>query len=73
MCIRDRLYKFTPDVFEKLDKIEKSPRGEYEVTDAISLLAKEKKVKIKEIEDYWLDFGNPSDIEKVEKFLNENH
>jgi len=67
------LYKFTPDVFEKLDKIEKSPRGEYEVTDAISLLAKEKKVKIKQIEDYWLDFGNPSDIEKVEKFLNENH
>ena len=28
-------------------KIEKSIRGEYEVTDAISLLAKDKKVKIK--------------------------
>ncbi len=67
------LYKFTPDVFEKLDKIEKSPRGEYEITDAVSLLAKERKVKIKQIEDYWLDFGNPSDIEKVSKFLNENN
>jgi len=29
--------------------------------------------KIKQIEDYWLDFGNPNDIEKVEKFLNENN
>ncbi len=66
------LYKFTPDVFEKLNKIEKSPRGEYEITDAISLLAKEKKVKIKQIEDYWLDFGNPSDIEKVSKFIEEH-
>jgi len=73
LLINAGLYKFTPDVFGKLDKIEKSPRGEYEVTDAISLLAKEKKVKIKQIEDYWLDFGNPNDIEKVEKFLNENN
>ena len=66
------LYKFTPDVFDKLDKIEKSPRGEYEITDAIPLLAKEKKVKIKQIEDYWLDFGNPSDMEKVSKFIEEH-
>jgi UDP-N-acetylglucosamine diphosphorylase / glucose-1-phosphate thymidylyltransferase / UDP-N-acetylgalactosamine diphosphorylase / glucosamine-1-phosphate N-acetyltransferase / galactosamine-1-phosphate N-acetyltransferase len=66
------LYKFTPEVFGKLDKIEKSPRGEFEITDTISLLAKEKKVKIRQIEDYWLDFGNPADIEKVEEFLKEH-
>lgn len=63
------LYKFTPDVFEKLSKIKKSERGEYEITDAISLLAKEKKVKVKKIEDYWIDFGNPADIIKLSKFL----
>lgn len=66
------LYKFTPEVFDKLPLIKKSPRGEYEITDAISLLARDKKVKIKKIEDYWLDFGNPGDIEKVSNFLNEN-
>jgi len=63
------IYKFTPEVFDKLPLIKKSPRGEYEITDAISLLAKEKKVKIKEIKDYWLDFGNPDDIKKVSDFL----
>jgi bifunctional UDP-N-acetylglucosamine pyrophosphorylase/glucosamine-1-phosphate N-acetyltransferase len=63
------LYKFTPEVFSKLPLVKKSPRGEYEITDTISLLAKDRKVKIKEIKDYWLDFGNPEDIKKVSDFL----
>jgi bifunctional UDP-N-acetylglucosamine pyrophosphorylase/glucosamine-1-phosphate N-acetyltransferase len=63
------LYKFTPEIFEKISEIKKSPRGEYEITDAISLLAQEKKVKIKKIKDYWYDFGKPGDIEKLSKFL----
>ena len=68
------LYKFTPEVFDKLPLVKKSTRGEYEITDAISLLAKDRKVKIKEIKDYWLDFGNPEDIKKVSDFLkNENN
>lgn len=67
--INTSLYKFTPEIFEKVFQIEKSPRGEYEITDAISLLAKEKKVKIKKINDFWMDFGKPEDIEKFSKFL----
>jgi bifunctional UDP-N-acetylglucosamine pyrophosphorylase/glucosamine-1-phosphate N-acetyltransferase len=63
------LYKFTPDIFDKISEIKKSPRGEYEITDAVSLLAKDKKVKIKEIKNHWHDFGNPEDIEKLSKFL----
>ena len=63
------LYKFTPEVFKKIDLIEKSPRGEYEITDAISLLSNEKKVKIKKIKDYWHDFGNPEDVEKLSNFI----
>jgi len=63
------LYKFTHAVFEKLSQVSKSPRGEYEITDAISFLAKDKKVRIKEIKDYWLDFGNPEDIKKVSDFI----
>ena len=59
------LYKFTPEIFNKVTQIKKSPRGEYEITDAVSLLAKEKRVKIKEIKDYWHDFGNPEDIRKI--------
>lgn len=63
------LYKFTGEVFEKIPLIEKSERGEYEITDVISLLAGEKRVKIKKIKDYWHDFGNPEDVEKLSKFI----
>ncbi len=67
--VNSGLYKFTPDVFSKLSKITKSSRGEYEITDAINLLAREKKMKIQKIQDFWLDFGNPADIIKVSYFL----
>ncbi|MFH1656183.1 MAG: sugar phosphate nucleotidyltransferase [Candidatus Nealsonbacteria bacterium] len=63
------LYKFTFEIFEKISKIKKSSRGEYEITDAINLLAKEKKVKVRKIQDYWLDFGSPADILKLTDFL----
>jgi len=66
--INTGLYKFTPEIFNKIEKIKKSSRGEYEITDAINLLAKNKKVKIQEI-DLWLDFGNPADIIKLSLFL----
>jgi len=71
--INTSLYKFTPDIFEKVFQIEKSSRGEYEITDAISILAKERRVKIKKIKDFWMDFGKPEDVEKFSKFLNEDH
>ena len=67
------LYKFTPEIFEKLKKVKLSKRGEYELTDAINFLAEDKKMKVREIHDYWLDFSNPADIIMVSNFLkNEN-
>ena len=62
--INTSLYKFTASMFEKLPLIGKSVRGEYEITDVISLLAKDGKVKVKIIKDNWMDFGRPEDIEK---------
>lgn len=70
--INTGLYKLTPEIFKKIPQVKLSQRGEYELTDAISLLAKDKKVKIKKIEDYWLDFGNPADIIKLSRFFKEN-
>ncbi len=63
------LYKFTSDVFNKLGKIKKSTRGEYEITDVINLLARCKKVKVKIVKDFWMDFGNPADIIQLSLFL----
>lgn len=71
--INTGLYKFTPAVFEKIPLIEKSPRGEYELTDVINLLAQEKEVKIKQLEDYWLDLGRPEDIPVLEEFIRNNN
>lgn len=70
--INTGIYKFTPEIFKKVKSIKKSSRGEYEITDAVNLLAKERKVKIKKMKDFWLDFGSPSDVIKVSKFLKEN-
>jgi UDP-N-acetylglucosamine diphosphorylase / glucose-1-phosphate thymidylyltransferase / UDP-N-acetylgalactosamine diphosphorylase / glucosamine-1-phosphate N-acetyltransferase / galactosamine-1-phosphate N-acetyltransferase len=70
--INTGLYKFTPDVFAKLPLVGLSSRGEYELTDAISMLAHEKKVKIKEIKNFWLDFGKPEDVQTISEFLNKN-
>jgi tRNA threonylcarbamoyl adenosine modification protein (Sua5/YciO/YrdC/YwlC family) len=63
------LYKFTSEVFGKLGKIKKSPRGEYEITDVINLLARSKMVKVKIVKDFWMDFGNPADIIQLSVFL----
>ena len=68
--INTGLYKFTPAIFQKVKNLKPSPRGEYELTDAIQALAQKQLVKIKILEDYWLDFGNPGDILKMWKFLN---
>ncbi len=62
-------YKFTSDIFAECEKVKKSERGEYELTDAIKSLAKQGKVKSRKMIDYWMDFGNPDDIQKVSQFL----
>lgn len=66
------LYKFTPEIFKAIDKIKLSPRGEYEITDAVTLLAKEHKVKVVPMDDFWMDFGKPSDIPKLSRFIKNN-
>lgn len=71
--INTGLYKFTPEIFTKLPLLTLSPRDEYELTDAITMLAKEKKVKIKEIKDFWLDFGKPEDVQTISEFLKNNN
>lgn len=63
------MYKFTPEIFAAVKKINKSPRGEYEITDAITLLAKQKKVKVVQIKDGWKSFTNPADVEKMEQVV----
>jgi bifunctional UDP-N-acetylglucosamine pyrophosphorylase/glucosamine-1-phosphate N-acetyltransferase len=54
------LYAFSPEIFDAIKRTEKSPRGEYEITDSISLLIEEgRTVKGVTIEGSFLDIGTP--------------
>ena len=67
------LYRFTPEVFKVAEGVNISPRDEYEITDAITALAQQKKVKIVPLHDYWLDFGRPEDIAVAEDIIANNY
>jgi len=69
--INTGLYKFTSEIYNCLAQIKLSERGEYELTDALGLLAQKENVAVITIKDYWLDLGTIADIEKIEKFLRE--
>ncbi len=67
--INASLYLFTPSIFDAIAEIQPSPRGEYELTDAINLIASHEPVNVFELEDRWLDLTAPTDIGKIEKAL----
>lgn len=64
------LYVFRPEVFEFLERIEPSPRGEYELTSAVeAMLAARRKILLYPVEGPWLDVGRPEDLEAVRKLV----
>jgi len=57
------IYVFSTEIFEKIKVTSKSARGELEVTDAVSLLAKERTVLATKISrEDWIDIGRPWDL-----------
>ncbi len=56
------IYLFTPEIFAAISSTQKSPRGEYEITDSLQLLLdKGQAVSSLEI-DKWLDLSYPWDL-----------
>ena len=54
------VYAFRPGIFEWTAKLQPSPRGEYELTDAIRAMAQSgKKVQALELEGAWADVRDP--------------
>ncbi len=61
------IYIFKPSLFEFTAKLEKSARGEYELTDAVSgLLAAGHKMAGLEIEGRWVDVRDPATLARLE-------
>lgn len=57
------VYTFKSTIFSYIAHLQKSPRGEYELTDAIGAMAREgRKVKAVEIKGEWADVGDPETL-----------
>jgi UDP-N-acetylglucosamine diphosphorylase / glucose-1-phosphate thymidylyltransferase / UDP-N-acetylgalactosamine diphosphorylase / glucosamine-1-phosphate N-acetyltransferase / galactosamine-1-phosphate N-acetyltransferase len=60
------IYTFRPSIFEFTAKLKPSPRGEYELTDAIRALAHSgKKVKALELTGEWADVRDPEILARL--------
>ena len=61
------IYIFRPSLFEFTSKLQKSPRGEYELTDAITGLAgTHHKLAGLEIAGRWVDVRDPEVLARLE-------
>jgi len=64
------LYAFRPSIFEFTAKLKRSPRGEYELTDAIRDLAQSgKKVRVLELTGQWADVRDPEILARLNQKL----
>jgi dTDP-glucose pyrophosphorylase len=62
------IYIFRPSLFEFTARLEKSPRGEYELTDVISgLLATHHRIAGLEIQGRWVDVRDPEVLATLER------
>ncbi len=62
------IYIFRPSLFKQTARLEKSPRGEYELTDAVNgLLAEKHMIAGLEIEGRWVDVRDPEVLAALEE------
>jgi len=67
------LMVFSPVVFQYTSNLKPSPRGEYEITDAIkAMIADKRQLRGFRLEGFWSDVGRPEDIETVSRALCED-
>ena len=70
-------YHFSTDIFDLVDQVQASSRGELELTDALGVLISEKKLNAFQLSS-WLDVGHPWDMLDANAILmaslcSENH
>ncbi|MHC1567435.1 MAG: bifunctional sugar-1-phosphate nucleotidylyltransferase/acetyltransferase [Candidatus Syntropharchaeia archaeon] len=53
------IYHLEPSIFDFVEKVEKSDRDEFELTDAIMMFNSRKEVKLIPLDGYWNDIGYP--------------
>ena len=63
------MYVLDKDIFDEIEKLEPSSRGEYELTEAITAVGKKRPIHCVKSTGHWIPIGYPHDIEKAEKIL----
>ncbi|MFH1067454.1 MAG: nucleotidyltransferase family protein [bacterium] len=62
------IYIFPPRLFDYTQRLEKSPRGEYELTDAIRAMARDGlRIQGYEIKRRWADVRDPAELERLNR------
>jgi dTDP-glucose pyrophosphorylase len=62
------IYVFSPALFDELERVPLSERGEYEATSAISqLIDGGRHLRMFPLDGDWLDVGRPEDLEKAKR------
>jgi UDP-N-acetylglucosamine diphosphorylase / glucose-1-phosphate thymidylyltransferase / UDP-N-acetylgalactosamine diphosphorylase / glucosamine-1-phosphate N-acetyltransferase / galactosamine-1-phosphate N-acetyltransferase len=65
------IYIFRPAIFEFIARLQKSPRGEYELTDAVNALVRaDHRIAGMQIEGRWVDVRDPEVLATLEKECN---
>jgi len=68
------VYGFTKEIFDVIEDLKPSWRGELEITDAIQgLIDRGREVEYRIIEGWWKDTGTPKDILEANSFLLDKH
>jgi UDP-N-acetylglucosamine diphosphorylase/glucosamine-1-phosphate N-acetyltransferase len=63
------VYLFTPEIFSAISRTQKSPRGEYEITDSLQLMIDEGyNIRYHEL-SFWLDISYPWDLLPANEYL----
>ncbi len=71
--INTGIYVFNEDIFDKIDKTEESSRGEYEITDSLSMQIDEGKIVKAHLTDKnWIDVGRPWELIEINETLLQN-
>ncbi|WP_456453554.1 bifunctional sugar-1-phosphate nucleotidylyltransferase/acetyltransferase [Thermococcus sp.] len=64
------VYAFTPEVFGFIERTGISPRGEYEITDTLSLMIEGgKRIAYAVYEGYWNDIGRPWNLLELNEYI----
>ena len=66
------LYMFDNSVFNKIDTLKPSSRGEYEITDLCNIFVSENKCMNLYINGWWIDAGTPERIIELEQKLSQD-